>query len=91
MHLSTNLMKTTILCIASLATALLALNSCSEDDDRSIEAPDGQYRLVERLCFCGPPEDGTIEYWIFDRSAESMSVRVVDSTGKELSCEQRVY
>ena len=84
-------MKIALSLTVSLAMAFLALNSCSEADNSSIEAPNGQYRLVERLCFCSLPEEDFIEYWAFDLSSESMSVRVVDSTGQELSIQWLEY
>ena len=71
---------------------LMAFQSCSDEENEDfIDAPSGQYRVTEQVFYCGPPEDGSSEYWIFDQDSKSMTARVIDSVGQELSNVRLVY
>ncbi|KKM95221.1 hypothetical protein LCGC14_1190460 [marine sediment metagenome] len=67
--------------IVILCGLLLLSTSCSDDDDR-ITAPNGQYRVIEKICYCSFPDDGSIEYWIFDLPSNKLTVRVIDNEGQ---------
>lgn len=72
--------------------SFLTLLSCSNENGEGFQdAPNGQYRVVEKICYCSFEEDGSIEYWIFDLESESMTVLTIDSEGKQLSSEKFFY
>ncbi|HZJ36117.1 MAG TPA: hypothetical protein VFD29_05790 [Gillisia sp.] len=70
---------------------LLVCVSCSNDDDDVIAAPNGQYRVVEKLCYCAFPDDGSIEYWIFDLPSNTLTVRIVDTEGELVEQRELFY
>ncbi|WP_420600974.1 hypothetical protein [Flagellimonas sp.] len=77
-----------------LILTLLIFNlilSCSNDNWDSADPPEGQFRLVERICFCGPPEEGSIEYWTFDLEANLLTIRIVDSEGQVIESRELYY
>lgn len=63
---------------------LILCISCSDGDDISNKAdtPNGQYRVVEKLCYCAFPDDGSIEYWIFNLPSSTLTIRMVDPEGQ---------
>ncbi|WP_411028893.1 hypothetical protein [Spongiimicrobium sp. 3-5] len=65
--------------------------SCTNDDGDNFGLPEGTYRLVERVCFCGPPEEGSTEHWIFDNEANTLTIRIVDGDGELIESRELFY
>lgn len=65
--------------------------SCSDDGGDNFRQPEGQFRLVERDCFCGPPEQGSTEYWIFDGKENLLTIRIIDREGQVQESRELFY
>ena len=85
-------MKLNAKIVIPVLVTLLTVFACTDDDSQDFqEAPNGQYRIVDIICYCSITDDGSIDYWIFDLASESMTILIVDSDGQELSSEKFFY
>jgi hypothetical protein len=85
-------MKLNTKVIIPLMILLLTMLSCSNEGSEDFQdAPNGQYRVVDKICYCAFEENGYIEYWIFDLESESMTVLIIDSEGQQVSSEKFFY
>ena len=74
-----------------LLFGLFLLLSCNNDDGDITGPPDGEYRLVELICFCGPPEEGITKQWIFDLDANTLTINTIEADGQVRESFEQFY